>query len=295
VIAAKPLSRPEWCHQVRREKFRRLSAGFATHRTSMQWILQKFEDTQRLAAALDRLEIAYTWHNVIPFVGELVPRPVIVDPAAVVMFGAYSLWRNAEENGYWPGVFKLRPFVQEEVWHPYLLNGADALFMTLREVPERLADDGRQWFLRPVDDSKEEAGNVKSTSEIIRMAEKVLMLEEDEIPNGSLRHDTLLMFTKPVRIMREWRLWAVDGRIVTYSLYKEGSRVVHRHEIDDDALVFGQHMVDVNPGYSRAYVIDICRTEEGLKLLETNCVNAAGFYEADLLRLAAAIDGLVRD
>ncbi|MBB2694065.1 UNVERIFIED_ORG: hypothetical protein GGI63_004979 [Rhizobium esperanzae] len=261
----------------------------------MQWILQEFEDTHKLAEALDGLGIPYTWHKVVPFIGELIPEPVVADPSAVVMFGSYTLWRKAEANGYRPGMFKLRPFVQEKVWHPYLLNGADALFLTLREVPARLADDGREWFLRPVDDSKEEPGNVKSAGEIIRMAERVLALDEDEIPAGSLRHDTLLMFTKPVRILREWRLWAVNDRIVTYSLYKEGSRVIHRHEIDDDALEFGQRMVDLNLGYSPAYVIDICRTEEGLKLLETNCLNAAGFYAADLTKLAAAIDSLVRD
>lgn len=260
----------------------------------MQWLLQEFDDTRNLAQALGRLDIPYTWHKVVPFVGELIPEPAVADPENVVMFGAYSLWRYAEAKGYWPGVFKLRPFVQEQAWHPYLLNGADALFMPLRDVPERLADDGREWFLRPVDDSKEEPGNVKSTGEIIRVAERVLVLDEDEIPDGSLRHDTLLMLTKPVRILREWRIWAVNGRVVTYSLYKDGSRVIHRHEIDDDVLDFAQRMVDINPGYSRAYVIDICRTEEGLKLLETNCVNAAGFYSADLGKLAAAIDGLVR-
>lgn len=45
-----------------------------------------------------------------------------------------------------------------------------------------------------------------------------------------------------------------------------------------------------NPDYASAYVIDICRTDEGLKMLETNCINAAGFYEADLLKLVASID-----
>ncbi|MDF0697581.1 ATP-grasp domain-containing protein [Rhizobium sp. MC63] len=261
----------------------------------MQWILQEFEDTHKLAEALDRLGIPYSWHKVVPFIGELIPEPVVADPSAVVMFGSYTLWRNAAANGYRPGMFKLRPFVEEKVWHPYLLNGADALFLTLREVPACLADDGREWFLRPVDDGKEEPGNVKSAGEIIRMVERVLALDEDEIPAGSLRHDTLLMFTKPVRILREWRLWAVNDRIVTYSLYKEGSRVIHRHEIDDDALEFGRRMVDLNPGYSPAYVIDVCRTEGGLRLLETNCLNAAGFYAADLTKLAAAIDGLAYD
>ena len=69
--------------------------------------------------------------------------------------------------------------------------------------------------------------------------------------------------------------------------------MIYRHEIDDDAFAFAQRMVDLNPEYSRAYVIDICRTEEGLRVLETNCINAAGFYEADLVKLASAIDGMV--
>ncbi|MBY3432877.1 ATP-grasp domain-containing protein [Rhizobium laguerreae] len=258
----------------------------------MQWILQDFSDTHMLAEALDRLGIAYTWHKVVPFIGRLEPEAVVRDKRDVVMFGAYSLWRTAAAEGYWPGVFKLRPFVEEAAWHPYLLNGADAWFMTVRDVPTLLAGDERDWFIRPVEDSKEEPGNVKSAAEIVDMVEKVLKLEAKEIPKGSLRHDTRLMLTKPARILREWRLWAVDGTVVTYSLYKEGSRVVYRHEIDDDALEFAQRMVDVNPGYSRAYVIDICRTEDGLRLLETNCINAAGFYAADLAKLAVAIDDM---
>jgi len=261
----------------------------------MRWLLQEFEDSFKLAGALDRLGISYTWHKVVPFVGELIPEPTIVDPNSVILIGSYSLWKTAEANNYKPGVFKLRPFVQEQAWHPYLLNGADALFLTLRDIPERLTDDGKDWFLRPVDDSKEVPGRVQSTGEIIRMAEQVLAPGEDEIPLGSLRHDTQLMFTEPVRILKEWRLWAVGGQIVTYSLYKEGRNVVYRHEIDDDALQLAQDLVDLNSGYSQAYVIDICRTEEGLRMLETNCLNAAGFYAADLVKLAVAIEGLPQD
>ncbi|WP_299916047.1 ATP-grasp domain-containing protein [uncultured Roseobacter sp.] len=245
-----------------------------------------------MANALDRLEIPYTWHKVVPFVGELTPAPIVSDPDAVVMFGSYTLWRYAQANGLKPGVFKIRPFVHEAPWHPFLLNGADALFLALRDVPERLIDDGTYWFLRPVEDSKEEPGNVKSTGEIIDLANKVLALEEHEIPKGSLRHDTELMFTKPVRIFKEWRLWAIRDEIVTYSLYKVGARVVYRHEIDEDALEFAKRLVEANPSYAPAYVIDICRTEDGLKMLEANCINAAGFYEADLVKLASSIDEL---
>lgn len=258
----------------------------------MQWILQPFEDTEKLVDALNRLGIPYTWHKVIPFVGELDPKPVIEDPERVVLFGSYTLWRYAHRERLSPGVFKIRPFVHEKPWHPFLLNGADALFLTLRDIPNDLPKDERLWFMRPVDDSKEEPGKVRQASEIIELAERVLKLDEDEIPRGSLRHDTELMLTEPVRILKEWRIWIVKDVIRTFSLYKEGSRVVYRSEIDQDAADFAENMVRLNPGYARAYVMDICCTQTGLKIIETNCINAAGFYAADLLKLADTIHNI---
>ena len=259
----------------------------------MQWILQELEDTTKLAQALERLGIAFTWHKVVPFIGDLLPEPEISDPKSVVLFGSYTLWRFAEARGLEPGVFRLRPFVHEAVWHPFLLNGADALFLRLKDVPARLPTDLDHWFMRPVDDSKEEPGRVRSQSEIRELADKVLKLDVEDIPRGSLRHDTQLMLTKPAHIHKEWRIWVVAEKIVTYSMYKEGTRVIYRREIDDDALEFAAQMVRENPDYATAYVMDICRTDKGLRLLETNCINAAGFYEADLMHLAMAIEDVV--
>lgn len=175
-----------------------------------------------------------------------------------------------------------------------MLNGADALFVTLKDIPKALAGDHRDWFIRPVDDSKAEPGNVKSAYDIVRMAETVLELDETDIPDGSLRHDTQLMLTKPAMIFEEWRLWVVSDQIVTYSLYRNCGHVIHRPVIDADAMEFGRQMVSINPNYAPAYVIDICRTENGLKIIETNCINAAGFYAADLVKLASAMDALAK-
>lgn len=258
----------------------------------MQWVLQEFEDTAKLAEALDRVGAPYTWHKVVPFVGDLLPAPEIADPDAVVLFGSYTLWRYAAQHDLKPGVFRVRPFVHERPWQPFMLNGPDARFMLLRDVPNRFQGEDRSWFMRPVDDSKEEPGRVHSEDQIVQLAQKVLALREEELPSGSLRHDTELMFTQPVHIQKEWRIWIVRDRIVTTSLYKEGNRVVYRPEIDDDAMAFAKMLVAENPGYADAYVMDICRTDAGLRLLETNCINAAGFYAADLVRLAAAINDL---
>ncbi len=62
----------------------------------MQWILQDIEDSHKLAEALDKSQVAFTLHTVIPFVGELMPEPTVNNPNAVVLFGSYILWRTAE-------------------------------------------------------------------------------------------------------------------------------------------------------------------------------------------------------
>ncbi|GIT90256.1 hypothetical protein JANAI62_02610 [Jannaschia pagri] len=260
----------------------------------MQWVLQDFEDTRKLGDVLSRLDLPYSWHKVVPFVGGLLPQPEIADPNDVILFGSYTLWRYAEAHDLRPGVFRIRPFADEDPWQPYLLNGPGARRLRLRDVPTALAKNDRAWFLRPLADDKEIAGGVKSATEIHDIAQKVLSLPPEHIPGGSLRPDTDLMLCPPARIQAEWRLWVVGGRVVTYSLYAQGRRVVYRPEIDDDALAFGQHMADLNPGYGPAYVLDLCRTDDGLRLLETNCLNAAGFYAADLQALVMALEALPR-
>lgn len=255
----------------------------------MHWVLQEFEDTHKLARALDRLGAPYSWHKVVPFVGDLVPEPDIAPGTRVILFGSYTLWRYAETYGLRPGVFRLRPFVHEVAWQQHMLNGPEAQFMTLQDVVAHLDADDRAWFMRPVDDSKAEPGRVRTGAEIVALAQQVCALPEEELPPGSLRHDTELMLTAPARIQKEWRIWVVTDRVVTWSLYKEGTRVVYRHEIDADALAFVQRLVALNPGYAPAYVLDICRSNAGLRMLETNCINAAGFYAGDVLAMAAAI------
>ncbi|WP_412555114.1 ATP-grasp domain-containing protein [Shimia sp. MIT1388] len=258
----------------------------------MQWVLQDFEDTRKLGDALTSLGRDVSWHKIVPFVGELAPPPVIKDPQAVVLFGAYSMWKYAEAQGLKPGVFRIAPFLQQSVWHPFLLNGADAQVMPFGECASRLDGVDRLWFLRPVEDSKEIPGRVMAAQEIADLSARVAALPEDELPVGSLRADTMVMLTEPQAIDEEWRLWVVADCIVTYSRYKQSGQVGYVHDIPEDALRFGQKMAQLNSGYAPAYVMDICRTERGLRIIETNGINAAGFYAADLEPLIHAIERL---
>ncbi|MTH97681.1 ATP-grasp domain-containing protein [Roseibium sp. RKSG952] len=123
----------------------------------------------------------------------------------------------------------------------------------------------------------------------------VLVVCEDEIPEGSLWHGAVMMLPEPGSISRKWRIWGVAGRGVIHSLYKESTCITCRVKIEPDGLKSAQELVDCNRGYAHACVTDICRTESGLRLPETNCINAAGFYAADLEKMVPELAALNRD
>lgn len=210
----------------------------------------------------------------------------------MILFGSYALWRHAARHGLRPGVFRIRLNSRDAARRPHMLNGAEVVTAPLRDLPETLDGPDRAWFARPVADSKEVAGRVLMASEIAALARQVRALAPEERIGGSLAPDTEIMLAPPARIRQEWRVWVVGDAVVTWSLYAEGQRVVYCPEIDEDARAVAADLVRLNPGYALAYVMDLCRTEDGLRLLETNCLDAAGFYAADLARLVAALKAL---
>jgi hypothetical protein len=257
----------------------------------MQWILQEDKDNTDLAEMLDRMGIAYSIHSKLRDVA--VPEPVIDNQNRIIVFGYYSAQAFVRDRGYTPGVFELHPYVLEQAWQPYLLNPRDAAkFVKVRDIADLVADDGRKYFVRPVEDSKTMSGVVLTGKEIRAKAAEVMELPLERLVPGRLAPETELSLSVPVTIQKEWRVWVVSGKVVAWSLYKMAGQMVIRREIDQDALDFVSAMVEINPDYSDAYVIDVCRTENGLRIIETNCINFSGYYDADLQKLIDAIEGL---
>lgn len=81
----------------------------------------------------------------------------------------------------------------------------------------------------------------------------------------------------------------VGGKIITGSQYRIGSQTLYDEYYEDEAREFAQSMVD-RFQLAKAFVIDVCLTEEGWKIVECGCINCAGFYKADLQRVIAAIE-----
>lgn len=257
----------------------------------MHWILQTnlFRETEwaHLVAALERFDLPYSVHKVVPFVGALEPAPVL-RAAKAVCFGSYSMRHAARAHGWTPGVYDLfdQDFrAQKAAWGDRMLN-ADSRIHAFRDV--RL---DAPTFLRPIDDSKHFAGRVFDPEEFEDWRRRVCDLGEDD--GTSLSPATLVQLCMPRTIHAEYRFWIVGGEIVTKSLYKLGRRVVYASDVDDRLDAFVREAVaDWQP--HRAFVIDVCDTPEGPRIVEINTINAAGFYAGDVQRLVAALEALER-
>lgn len=256
--------------------------------TIMHWILQDnmFAETgwEEMRACLQRFDIPFSVHKVIPFVGELLPAPAL-SHTNVICFGSYSMRHVARRLQWTPGVFDLfdMDFVRQlEHWGEHMLNAGSRV--------SRFAEASffaDQLFVRPVNDCKYFAGKVFTRAEFEDWQHKVVELQLSD--GSSLTPDTLIQLSAPIQIYAEYRFWIVKGEIVTQSLYKRGSRVYYASDVDPRFHDFVKaRLQEWLPHES--LVIDVCDSELGLKIVEINTMNAAGFYAADMQKLVLALE-----
>ncbi len=257
----------------------------------MHWILQDnmFDEAAYadLVAALEQFAIPYSVHKVIPFVGDLLPDPQL-NTTNVICIGSYSMRHIAKTKGWSPGVYDLFPhnFNEQLIrWGSHMLN-ADSHVCEFQHV--KFQHDAQ--FVRPIDDSKYFAGRVFDREEFEEWQKKVVLLEEQT--GTSLRADTLVQVCNPKQIYQEIRYWIVDEQIVTRSIYKTGSRVHYDSNVDERFDEFVWERINRVTGWCPecAFVIDVCDTPEGMKIVEINTINSAGFYAGDMQRLVMALE-----
>ena len=258
----------------------------------MHWVIQEniYRETgyADLIQVLERNQIPFSLHKVVPFIGELEPDINPTNP--VIVIGSYSMRHLAKKKGWIPGCFDLFDInflIQRDHWGDLLLNH-DARVLKFGEIKREISDED-EVFLRPIDDSKAFAGMMIDWPELITWQKRVSELPPE---NGSdLRSDTTVMVANPKVIHREYRLWVVSGQIVTSCSYKTGNRVIYDPVVDGHILEFGDECISRwNP--APALVLDVCETPDGLRIVEINTINSAGFYAANIGKLVIELEDL---
>lgn len=253
---------------------------------------------------LERMGLEYELFKVIPFVNkiEFKSRP----EGKVFVFGAVKAAHIAAEYGFVPGSMYNRNH-DAEVYGPLygdrMLN-SDAYIMNF-DSPLPADDKWTMFFARPCGDTKLFSGQVYmrySWDEYVAemLCEDKVLYEGEAIEDVRRRiqgyRDSKVIIAPLKEIAYEVRCWIVGGKVVTMSEYKRGRRVVYKN-VDHYGQLREkvQSYVDIYQP-AEAFVMDVCvlvgdgGSVENLKIVEINCLNCAGFYDANMQMLLNALE-----
>lgn len=255
---------------------------------------------QIILDALDRLKLPYSVVRIFPFVDKIsllseIPESFNVDElndydpplnTDVFVFGAVKLGRIAKKKEWKPGSM-LNDNHDYNIYKNYykenLLN-YDSMVCTVKESISVKWGDGEIKFIRPSKDSKSFTGKLFTEKQWKELSD-FYEIDKTEIFN----ENTLIQIASPKEIQKEIRLWVVDGKIVTGSQYKLGSLLLCDEKYETEAETFAKKMIQIFQP-AKAFVMDVCLYENTWKIVEINCINAAGFYKADVQKLLISIE-----
>jgi hypothetical protein len=288
----------------------------------MLWIVQNNLYNEagyaRFIKALERLGVDYLIVKPVPFTNKILPADydsweedfdstpeLEIDANQKIMIcGATSLSRIADAKGWNPGTY-LNDNFDFSKWRDgfgknNILNG-DARVGLVKNITIPAYD---YVFVRPVHDTKSFSGITMSEYDLDDWLKSISQIEEEEfVP---LHKNTEIMISSVKTIISEYRMFIVDGKVVTGSMYKRGNQVIANEYVEPLVYEFTQRMVGEWQGKvdcriipsvrvpADAFVMDIAVTPFGMKVIEINNINSAGFYAADVQKIIMAIEDLER-
>jgi ATP-grasp domain, R2K clade family 3 len=111
---------------------------------------------------------------------------------------------------------------------------------------------------------------------------------------ANLKDDAAIVISPVQDIEHEWRFFVIDGRVVTGSQYKHDGVKRLREPIAEPVWRCA-HLMAEDWLPSPHIVMDICRLRSGeFRVVEFNCLNSSGFYNADVRKYALALEELVK-
>jgi hypothetical protein len=164
-----------------------------------------------------------------------------------------------------------------------MLNGDGAVISFTDEIPNEF--DYVEFFARPTKDTKAFSGQLFSRKAWLEYVDTCKAND-----TASILDESKVLLAPIKTIYQEVRCWVVGGKIVTASRYRLGkSPAIENYDQEMHYINFAQEMADIYQP-AEAFVMDICDTEQGLKIVELNCINTSGFYKANMNALVESIE-----
>lgn len=227
-------------------------------------------DHYKVFEALDELKIEYDTINISPTAIELEYETIRND---VFVYGSVTIARLAKQKTNWnPGSFYGGNHLYENYSKHYgnhLLNSEAKVYKISDEIPWN--EEATQ-FIKPFEEAKIFTGNVFTEAEW-----KDFVFEALENTNNRITKNALIQVSKTKKTLKEARIWIVGGEIIDGGYYKFSDEVPFEERVSSEGMAFAKEMIALY-NLEEAFVMDICLTDEGWKIVEINCINSSGFY-----------------
>ena len=204
----------------------------------------------------------------------------------IFVYGSVKLAKVATKFGWKPGSYYGNNHEYEKYSKGYsnhILNFGSFI----SEFSENFEWNNETLFIKPSKDAKVFTGKVFSKPEWEDFVYNTLNSNENKRLNGK----TQIQVSKSYKIIKEARIWIIDRKVITSSYYYFHGNVEYEESVAEDGLKFAKEMAEIY-NVADAYVMDICKTYSGWKIIEVNCINSAGFYKGNVKDIIIALEKL---
>lgn len=261
---------------------------------NIHWIVQnnliREKTLKAITDVLSSEGISFSEVKSIPFSDELPELEQMGDinvfyGSTTLVMNAFRTFGSGKGIFYDPERFNMQRFLAE--WGDKMLNH-DASLLTFTQFVALNKPNDSMWFVRPVEDDKSFSGRIM-TFEEIRSLEAGLK----DSNNPYLGPETLIVISSPKKIEKEWRLFVVDGRIISACRYVLNSELnVDKDDFPREMAEFALACItEFTP--DSAFVMDIALCEGRYAIIECNCFNDSGFYDHDIPAILKAVQRLL--
>jgi hypothetical protein len=147
-------------------------------------------------------------------------------------------------------------------------------------------------FIRPDKDIKEFAGTVIKPKDFHELFGKNSLYGITDDPNDTVTDNIDILVAPASRIDDEWRLWVIDGKVVSGSRYKTKGRLSINPDVPDYVVNYVEMVASIwTP--APICVMDVCSVDNDLNILEIGDFHSAGFYASDISRIVSGVNKYV--
>lgn len=240
----------------------------------------------KLVEYLERRGLSYERVRFMPFTHEI---EFTTDRKDVWVFGSTNMAVASAKFGWNPGTMYNDNHDFELHLKKYgtnMLNHDGHVIGFTDPLPEDIGDENGLFFARPTKDTKIFTGQVFDKDSWEHYVNEVY----DNKATVCITGESKILLCTAKNIQQEIRCWIVDGKVATASLYRMGGRSLKKNYDGETAAIdFANSMAQIFQP-ARAFVMDICLSDDEYKIVEINAINGAGFYEANMGKLVEALE-----